>query len=244
MNDMMGWWMARGGTRLWMLRCMSGGLHDCMDDWYAAIIPNRSLCFAMAPSASLYYPQWPPSFPHIAPRCLSLALAASRSLHELEQADSLNVKLVLRQCAAMGNVVVIPCSKLAPPNHLMPELLSSMLVQVRKGKLLLPRVRCSRDPPALRKAATLPFSSSSSPASSSSPSSPSSSSASSPSLLSGQSPGHASTVYRPTVSTVYRTHQQIMAAYEELFGAYLTCDIQVVGGTRRQYSRYLLSLFL
>ena len=23
MNDMMGWWMARGGTRWWMLRCMS-----------------------------------------------------------------------------------------------------------------------------------------------------------------------------------------------------------------------------
>ena len=184
------------------------------------IIPNRLSvlpCRPLSPSAS---------FPHIAPHRLSLALAASRSLHELEQADSLNVKLVLRQCAAMGNVVVVPCSKLAPPNHLMPELLSSMLVQVRKGKLLLPRVRCSRDPPALRrKTATLPFSSSSSSSSSSLPpssSSSSSSSASSPSLLSGQSQGHVSTVYRPTVSTVYRTPQQIMAAYEELFGAYLT----------------------
>ena len=144
------------------------------------IIPNRLSvlpCRPLLPSASLDGPQWPPSFPHIAPHRLSLALAASRSLHELEQADSLNVKLVLRQCAAMGNVVVVPCSKLAPPNHLMPELLSSMLVQVRKGKLLLPRVRCSRDPPALRKTATLPFSSSSS-SSSSSLSSPSSSSSS------------------------------------------------------------------
>ena len=207
-----------------MVRWMIGLLQSSLT---VSLFCHVALCFPLLPSI-VDCPQWPPSFPHIAPHRLSLALAASRSLHELEQADSLNVKLVLRQCAAMGNVVVVPCSKLAPPNHLMPELLSSMLVQVRKGKLLLPRVRCSRDPPALRKTATLPFSSSSSSSSSSlsssssSSSSPSSSSASSPSLLSGQSQGHVSTVNRPTVSTVYRTSQQIMAAYEELFGAYLT----------------------